>query len=135
MVSSSGILGYGFPESSLKAGLARKPHMIGVDGGSSDPGPHYLGSGKAFTNRLSIKRDLSLLVRGALANEIPMMIGTCGGAGGTPHLQMCTEILREIAREHDLHFKLALIHSEQRKSWLKDRLAANRDRREKTDPD
>ena len=61
MVSASGILGYGFPESSLKAGLARKPHMIGVDGGSSDPGPHYLGSGKAFTNRLSIKRDLSLL--------------------------------------------------------------------------
>ena len=76
MVSSSGILGYGFPESSLKAGLARQPHMIGVDGGSSDPGPHYLGSGKAFTNRLSIKRDLSLLVRGALANKIPMMIGT-----------------------------------------------------------
>ena len=126
MVSASGILGYGFPESSLKAGLARKPHMIGVDGGSSDPGPHYLGSGKAFTNRLSIKRDLSLLVRGALANKIPMMIGTCGGAGGEPHLQMCTELLHEISREHDLHFKLALIHSEQKKSWLKDRVKSNR---------
>jgi hypothetical protein len=98
MVSASGILGYGFPESSLKAGLARKPHMIGVDGGSSDPGPHYLGSGKPFTNRLSIKRDLSLLVRGALANKIPMMIGTCGGAGGEPHLQMCNELLHEISR-------------------------------------
>ena len=126
MVSASGILGYGFPENSLKAGLARQPHMIGVDGGSSDPGPHYLGSGKAFTNRLSIKRDLSLLVRGALANKIPMMIGTCGGAGGEPHLQMCAGILHEIVREHDLHFKLALIHSEQSKSWLKDRVKANR---------
>ena len=126
MVSASGILGYGFPESSLKAGLARKPHMIGVDGGSSDPGPHYLGSGTPFTNKLSIKRDLALLLQGAMAHKIPMVIGTCGGAGGEPHLQMCVEMLRDIAREHDLHFKLAIIHSEQKKDWLKARLAAGR---------
>lgn len=126
MVSASGILGYGFPESSLKAGLERKPHMIGVDGGSSDPGPHYLGSGKTFTNHLAIKRDLALLVRGAIAAKIPMMIGTCGGAGGEPHLQLCAELVHEIAREHDLHFKLALIHSEQSKSWLKERVKARR---------
>src|SRR5687768_5093001 len=126
MVSASGILGYGFPESSLKAGLERKPHMIGVDGGSSDPGPHYLGSGKTLSSRLAMKRDMSLLLRGAIANNIPMMIGTCGGAGGEPHLQACTEILREIAREHDLHFKLALIHAEQDKGWLKRRLRENR---------
>jgi len=44
----------------------------------------------------------------------PMMIGTCGGAGGEPHLQMCNELLHEISREHDLHFKLALIHSDWR---------------------
>lgn len=126
MVSASGILGYGFPESSLKAGLDRKPHMIGVDGGSSDPGPHYLGSGKTLSSRLAMKRDMALLLRGAIANGIPMMIGTCGGAGGEPHLQACVEILREIAREHDLHFKLALIHSEQDKAWLKGRLKEDR---------
>ena len=126
MVSASGILGYGFPESSLKAGLGRKPHMIGVDGGSSDPGPHYLGSGKTLSSRLAMKRDMALLLQGAIANRIPMMIGTCGGAGGEPHLQICAEILREIAREHDLHFKLALIHSEQNKAWLKDQLQADR---------
>jgi hypothetical protein len=126
MVSASGILGYGFPESSLKAGLDRKPHMIGVDGGSSDPGPYYLGSGRTFTARLSIKRDMGLLLRGAIANGIPMIIGTCGGAGGEPHLQLCVEILQEIASEHDLHFRLALIHSEQDKAWLKSRLAAKR---------
>lgn len=122
MISTSGILGYGFPGSSLKAGLERMPHMIGVDGGSSDPGPHYLGSGKMFTNRLAVKRDLSLMLRGAIANRIPLMIGTCGGAGGEPHLQTCVEILHEISREYDLHFKLATIHSEQSKTWLKSRL-------------
>lgn len=124
MMSASGILGYGFPESSLQAALALKPHMIGVDGGSSDPGPHYLGSGKTLNSRLAMKRDLSLLLRGAIANGIPMMVGTCGGAGGEPHLQACAEIVREIAAEHDLHFKMALIHAEQDKPFLLEQLAA-----------
>ncbi len=128
MVSASGILGYGFPEASLKAALQRSPHMIGVDGGSSDPGPHYLGSGKTLNTRLAMKRDLSLLLRGAIANGIPMMVGTCGGAGGEPHLQACADIVREIAREHGLHFKMALIHSEQDKGFLKARLKAGRTR-------
>ena len=43
LLSTSGLLGYGFPEASLEAGMAREPHMIGVDGGSVDPGPYYLG--------------------------------------------------------------------------------------------
>lgn len=128
MVSASGILGYGFPEASLKAALERKPHMIGVDGGSSDPGPHYLGSGKTLNSHMAMKRDLSLLLRGAIANGIPMMIGTCGGAGGEPHLQTTAAIVREIAREHDLHFKMALIHSEQDKAYLKGRVARGRSR-------
>lgn len=122
MVSASGILGYGFPEKSLATALQREPDMIGVDGGSSDPGPHYLGSGKTLNSRLSMKRDLALLLRGAMANHIPMMIGTCGGAGGEPHLQACAEIVREIAREERMHFKLALIHAEQEKEFLKRQL-------------
>ena len=65
-------------------------------------------------------------MQGAIAAKIPMMIGTCGGAGGEPHLQLCAELVHEIAREHDLHFKLALIHSEQSKSWLKERVRAKR---------
>ena len=51
LLSTSGLLGYGFPEESLTTGMAREPHMIGVDGGSTDPGPHYLGSGKCLTPR------------------------------------------------------------------------------------
>lgn len=126
MISASGILGYGFPESSLAAGLKRAPHMVGVDGGSSDPGPHYLGSGKPFTSPLAIKRDMGLLLRGAIANGIPMIIGTSGGAGGAPHLQLCADIVRELAREHGLHFKLALIHSDVDKIWLKKKIKAGR---------
>ena len=126
MMSASGILGYGFPESSLEAALARKPHMIGVDGGSSDPGPHYLGSGKTLNSRMAMKRDLSLLLRGAIRNGIPMMVGTCGGAGGEPHLQACADIIREVAREHGLNFKMALIHAEQGKDFLLEQLEAGK---------
>jgi hypothetical protein len=119
MVSVSGILGYGFPESSLKTAMAAKPHMIGVDGGSSDPGPHYLGSGKTLNSPLVMKRDLRLLLRNAVEAGIPMMIGTCGGAGGEPHLQTTARLVREIASEDGLHFKMALIHAEQNKAFLK----------------
>ncbi|WP_232231892.1 acyclic terpene utilization AtuA family protein [Burkholderia sp. WSM2230] len=126
MMSASGILGYGFPEASIRAALERKPHMFGVDGGSSDPGPYYLGSGKTLNSRLAMKRDLSLLLRAAIGSGVPMMVGTAGGAGGEPHLQVCAELVREIAREHDLHFRLALIHAEQPKEYLKRRLGEGR---------
>lgn len=126
MMSASGILGYGFPEASIRAAMALKPHMIGVDGGSSDPGPHYLGSGKTLNSRLAMKRDLSLLLEAAITNGIPMMVGTCGGAGGEPHLQACADIIREIARERGMHFKMALIHAEQDAAHIKQALNERR---------
>jgi hypothetical protein len=122
MVSTSGILGYGFPEASLDAAMARSPGMIGVDGGSVDPGPHYLGSGKPFTSILAIRRDLRLMLRAAMASRIPMVIGTCGGAGGDPHLELTAKLVREIAREEGMHFKMALIHAEQTKSFVKQKM-------------
>jgi len=126
MLSASGLLGYGFPEKSLARGLERGLDMVGVDGGSSDPGPHYLGSGKCVNSRMAMKRDMALLLRAAITHDIPMMIGTCGGAGGEPHLQACVELAREIAREDGLHFKLAVIHSEQDKQWLKARVGSRK---------
>ncbi len=39
MLSTSGILGYGFAEESLKIGMTWEPHVIGCDGGSTDPVP------------------------------------------------------------------------------------------------
>src|ERR1700757_3374089 len=124
LLSTSGILGYGFPEASLAAGLERKPDMIGVDGGSVDPGPHYLGSGKPFCSTMAIRRDLRLMLRAAVAHRIPMLIGTCGGAGGEPHLQLFVALVREIARDEGLHFPMAIIHAEQDRSdvvqWVRE---------------
>jgi hypothetical protein len=126
LLSTSGILGYGFPEASLRAGLERKPDMIGVDGGSVDPGPYYLGSGKPFCSKMAIRRDLALMLRAAVAHKIPMLVGTCGGAGGEPHLQLVVDLVREIAREENLHFPMAVIHAEQPKALVKKRVREGR---------
>ena len=43
VLSPTAILGYGFPAESLAEGMAREPHAIAVDAGSTDAGPHFLG--------------------------------------------------------------------------------------------
>ena len=71
VLSPTAILGYGFPEASFMKGMEKKPDLIAVDAGSTDPGPYYLGAGKAFTNREAVKRDLTyMLVHGAHSNSI-----------------------------------------------------------------
>jgi hypothetical protein len=112
VLSPTAILGYGFPESSFEAGLARDPHVIAVDAGSTDPGPYYLGAGKSFTDRAAVKRDLRLLLTAARSRDIPVIIGTGGGAGAAPHVAWTREVIEEIALEESLNFVLAVIHSD-----------------------
>ncbi|WP_350188564.1 acyclic terpene utilization AtuA family protein [Thalassobaculum sp.] len=118
MLSTSGILGYGFPESSLESGMRRGVHMLGVDGGSTDPGPHYLGSGKTLNSARAMRRDLQLMLLAARRHHVPLVIGTCGGAGGTPHLEAVAGIVRGLARDFGLRFRLATIEAEQDKVAL-----------------
>ncbi len=106
------MLGYGYPEESLRTGLAWQPAFIGVDSGSTDPGPYYLGSGTSFLRPLQVKRDLELALCAARERKIPLIIGTAGGCGAKPHLESFQEVLFEIARRRELHFRLALIHAD-----------------------
>ena len=122
IVSLSGIIGYGYTEEGLKNALKQKIDIIGSDGGSSDPGPYYLGSGKSFTERNAVKRDLELALPEAIKRNIPFIVGTAGGAGGEPHLKWAREIYEEVAREQRLNFKMALIHCEIDKDYLKNKL-------------
>ncbi|MDN4754765.1 acyclic terpene utilization AtuA family protein [Porphyromonadaceae bacterium W3.11] len=112
VLSPTAILGYGFPMESFQEGMKRKPHVIAVDAGSSDPGPYYLGAGISFTDRNSVKRDLEIMIPAAIEAGIPVIIGTSGGSGGTPHVAINREIIREIAEAKGLSFKYAEISSE-----------------------
>ncbi|MGB2889524.1 MAG: acyclic terpene utilization AtuA family protein [Candidatus Acidiferrales bacterium] len=126
VISATGVCGSGFKESSLDAGLARNPHFIGCDAGSTDPGPFALGSGRTAFPARSIKRDLRLMLKAAQRSKVPLLIGSAGTAGGAPHLAKFKQIILEIAQEENLRFPMALIHSEQNKEYLKQRLREGR---------
>lgn len=119
ILSASGQLGYGIPEKPFRAGLERDLHLIGADMGSVDPGPYYLGSGRLATARRSTKRDLKLVLTGAIGAKVPLIIGTAGTAGGNAHLAGTIEIIEEIAREEGLKFKLATIEAEMPRDLVK----------------
>ena len=112
ILAPTAILGYGFPLSSFKEGMKRRPHLIAVDAGSTDPGPYYLGAGVSFTQRRAVKRDLAIILKAAIDEGILVTIGTAGGSGGQPHLRWNLEIITEVAAEEDLEFILAIINAE-----------------------
>jgi len=126
ILAPTGIVGYGFPESSFVAGLEQKPDLIACDAGSTDPGPYYLGSGVPFTNATAVKRDLTLMLKAACELNIPLVIGTAGGSGADPHLNREIGIIREIAAEHKLTFRMAAISAEFEKPFLVEQLRGSK---------
>lgn len=116
VLSPTAILGYGFPERSFNRGIARQPDLIAVDAGSTDPGPYYLGAGKSFTSRSAVKRDLKLILGGALELSIPCVIGTAGGCGAREHVAWTEAIIQEIARQNGYRFDMAVIYADVPKS-------------------
>lgn len=122
IVALNGCLGYGYEVKSLEAGLALAPALLGGDAGSTDAGPYYLGSGTALVKREQVRRDLGQALIRARAAHVPLVIGSAGMAGGEPNLQWVRDILLEVAREEGLHFKLATIHAEVDKTYVRDAL-------------
>ena len=112
ILSASGQLGYGIPSKALAAGLARKPDFIGCDMGSVDPGPAYLGSGEMATSPAITRSDLEAVLVAARRLNVPLIIGSAGTAGAGPHLDATLAMIRSIAEEHQLHFKLASIRAD-----------------------
>ena len=126
VMAASGQLGYGIPDEAFNAGLARKPHLIGADMGSIDPGPYYLGAGKMAQSETMVRVDLAKCIRGARSLGIPLMIGTAGSAGAAPHLEQTLAMVRDIAREQNLHFRLASIGADIPRDAVKQAIRAKR---------
>ncbi len=109
ILSPCGILGYGFPLSSLKTAMEQDPDAIVVDAGSTDAGPHKLGAGTAIVSRMAAKKDLTCLMEAARSHCIPLLIGSAGGSGARKHTLWTLEIIREIAGEMAWKPKTAVI--------------------------
>jgi hypothetical protein len=112
VLSPTAILGYGFPERSFTRGIEKRPDLIAVDAGSTDPGPYYLGAGKSFTSRSAVKRDLEMILGAALELSVPCIIGTAGGCGAREHVAWTEAIIWEIARENGYRFNMAVIDAD-----------------------
>ena len=121
-LAPTGMLGSGYSEKSLLRAMEWEPHFIACDAGSTDGGPDALATGKCHFSRTAVKRDLQLMTMAARRADIPLIIGSAGSGGGDLNLAWTVDILTEIAREEDLHFKLGVIHSEQDREYLKGRL-------------
>jgi Acyclic terpene utilisation family protein AtuA len=119
ILGASGQLGYGIPTSAFSAGLDRQPHLIGCDMGSIDIGPYYLGSGEMATAPASTRRDLRKVLHGALKHKIPLVIGSAGSAGARPHLDQTLALVREIAHDDGLGFRMAVLRADVDKNVLK----------------
>lgn len=126
VLAATGMLGSGFMESSFERGLSLSPHVIACDAGSTDGGPAHLGMGKPYFSKEATRRDLRLMLAGRGRIRVPLIIGSCGFAGGDDGVDWMRDIVLEIAREQGLHFRMALIRSEQDKEYLKRRYREGR---------
>lgn len=111
VVAATGQVGTGFLEESLTTAV-RTADVIGCDGGSSDPGPYYLGSGATQASPDALERDLELMLEAAIRVDIPLVIGSAGTAGGAPHLDLVRGLVTSIAARRRWHFRLGCIGSE-----------------------
>jgi hypothetical protein len=125
-VAATGMLGTGYLEESLRAGLERGARFVGCDSGSVDDGPNQLGTGNPLFGREAYKRDLRVMLTAARDHGVPVLVGSAGGAGSRSQLAWMRDIVEEIARENDLHFRLAVIDSEQDPAYVIARHAEGR---------
>lgn len=112
ILAPTGCLGGGFWTDALERGMSMKPDVIAVDAGSTDPGPSFLGTGLPMMSNRLIKKEIAALLPAARKAGIPFIIGSSNGAGTNAGVDNVVSIVKEVARENGLHFKLAKIYSD-----------------------
>jgi hypothetical protein len=126
VLSPTGALGAGFKIDSLRRGVARRPHVIACDAGSTDSGPTSLGSGAPKFSRDACKRDLRLLLQARQALGVPLIVGSCGTSGRDVGVDWMAAILNEIAAEEGLEMRTALIKADQSSAYVTRRWSEGR---------
>jgi hypothetical protein len=121
-----GMLGGGFPAASVERGIALGADVIAVDGGSTDSGPHYLGTATAKTAWAAVARDLRILIPAAHRASIPVIVGSCGTSGTDAGVDWVYDIAQDVALAEDLPLRVARIYGEQHAGHLEALLADDR---------
>lgn len=127
IVVPTGALGSGVSEELLRNAFASgRIDAIACDAGSTDSGPAYLASGLCKYSREAVKRDLDILMRARSEYQVPLLIGSCGTSGSDQALDWTRDIALEIASEHQMLTRVALLYSEQSPALLSERARQDR---------
>lgn len=109
----SGALGLGFDRMALERGIAAKPDLIAIDGGSTDSGPSYLGRGESKYSRASTRTEWAQLVDAQARAGCPLVIGTAGTCGADDAVEWMAEITEDVLREAGRAARVAILKSGQ----------------------
>src|SRR5499426_4513469 len=114
ILSPTGHLGFTpIERGSFEIGVARRPDAIVADSGSCDIGPQPLGADEACSPEDWQRHDLELMLLAARRLGVPMIVGSASDAGTDRGVNQYAEIIRRLARQHQLAaFTLATIFSE-----------------------
>ncbi len=122
----SGALGLGYDSVALDRGIAAKPDIIAIDGGSTDSGPSYLGRGVSKYSRASTKAEWAGLIEARAAAGVPLVIGTAGTCGSDGAVDWLVGITEEILAETGRSARVAVLKSGQSAAAVQDALMAGR---------
>ena len=122
----SGALGLNYDQEALQRGIAARPDLIAIDGGSTDSGPSYLGRGVSKYARSSTKLEWAGLMEARAQAGVPLVIGTAGTCGTDAAVDWMLDITREIAAEQGRPLKLAVLRSSQAPETIAKAHAAGR---------
>ena len=122
----AGALGIPYDRAALAKGLEASPDLIAIDGGSTDSGPHYLGTGTSKYSRSATKADWAELMAARATAGIPLLIGTAGTCGSDSAVDWMLDITLEIARERGEHLKIATMKSGQDSDAITEAFEAGR---------
>jgi hypothetical protein len=122
----SGVLCLGFDRAALARGIAAKPDLIAIDGGSTDSGPFSLGAGQSKYARSVTKSEWRELMLARAEAGVPLVIGTAGTCGADACVDWMFDITQELATELGQSLRIARLYSGQPVARITDALTAGR---------
>ena len=122
----SGVLCLGFDRAALARGVAAKPDLIAIDGGSTDSGPWSLGAGQSKYARAVTKSEWRELMLARAQAGVPLIIGTAGTCGADACVDWMFDITQELATELGQSLRVARLYSGQPAARVTRALAAGK---------
>ena len=122
----SGVLGLGFDHAALMRGVAMKPDIIAIDGGSTDSGPFSLGAGESKYARAATKGEWRLLMQARAQAGVPLVLGTAGTCGTDSTVDWMFAITQELALELGQKLRVARLYCSQPNDRIVQAMAAGR---------